>query len=240
MRRKDAGLSFKTKNRPVNIGFAQQHAGVIRQVSRRKIIRAIHHDVVLRNNLHRVFARDPLVVNHHLRARIDAGDRLLGRIRLGPAHIRRRMNDLPLKIRKIHRIKIQQPNFPDARRGQIHRDRRTQTARPDAQHTRRADFFLPGHPHLGKNQMPRIPPDFVIAQFHNQSFKYPPTLIQHQTFHKVSVCRSSPRHFRRADPGVDQAWEEEIEQRIVAIKSGKAKGRPFPDVLREIDQQLRR
>jgi hypothetical protein len=41
------------------------------------------------------------------------------------------------------------------------------------------------------------------------------------------------------DPQVDQAWEEEIEKRIAAIKSGKAKGRPFADVLREIDQQLR-
>jgi hypothetical protein len=41
-------------------------------------------------------------------------------------------------------------------------------------------------------------------------------------------------------PDVDQAWEEEIEKRIAAIRSGKAKGRPFAEVLREIDQQLRR
>jgi len=35
------------------------------------------------------------------------------------------MNDLPLQIREIHRVKIQDAEFSDARRGQIHRDRRT-------------------------------------------------------------------------------------------------------------------
>ena len=42
------------------------------------------------------------------------------------------------------------------------------------------------------------------------------------------------------DVGVEAAWDEEIEQRIQKIDSGLAKGRPFADVLREVDRQLGR
>ena len=42
------------------------------------------------------------------------------------------------------------------------------------------------------------------------------------------------------DVGAEAAWEEEIERRIHAIDSGLAKGRPFTEVLRDIDRQLGR
>jgi putative addiction module component (TIGR02574 family) len=42
------------------------------------------------------------------------------------------------------------------------------------------------------------------------------------------------------DVGVEAAWEEEIERRIQKIDAGLAKGRPFTDVLRDIDHRLAR
>jgi hypothetical protein len=42
------------------------------------------------------------------------------------------------------------------------------------------------------------------------------------------------------DPGVEAAWEQEIERRIRLVDSGLAKGRPFADVLREVDRALGR
>ena len=42
------------------------------------------------------------------------------------------------------------------------------------------------------------------------------------------------------DFGVDAAWEQEIERRIQMIDAGLAKGRPFADVLRDIDRRLGR
>ena len=42
------------------------------------------------------------------------------------------------------------------------------------------------------------------------------------------------------DVGAEAAWEQEIERRIQKIDAGLAKGRPFADVLREIDQRLGR
>jgi predicted GTPase len=40
------------------------------------------------------------------------------------------------------------------------------------------------------------------------------------------------------DQEADAAWEQEIERRIQLIDAGLAKGRPFSDVLRDIDRQL--
>ena len=40
------------------------------------------------------------------------------------------------------------------------------------------------------------------------------------------------------DSGVDAVWEQEIERRIQLIDAGLAKGRPFADVVRDIDRQL--
>jgi len=42
------------------------------------------------------------------------------------------------------------------------------------------------------------------------------------------------------DIGAEAAWEEEIERRIHKIDAGLAQGRPFADVLREIDRRLGR
>ena len=42
------------------------------------------------------------------------------------------------------------------------------------------------------------------------------------------------------DLRAEAAWEEEIERRIHLVDSGLAKGRPFVDVLRDVDRQLGR
>ena len=42
------------------------------------------------------------------------------------------------------------------------------------------------------------------------------------------------------DLGADSAWEEEIERRIQMIDAGLAKGRPFSEVLKDVDRRLGR
>ena len=42
------------------------------------------------------------------------------------------------------------------------------------------------------------------------------------------------------DVAAASAWEVEIERRIHSIDAGLAKGRPFADVLRDIDRRLGR
>lgn len=40
------------------------------------------------------------------------------------------------------------------------------------------------------------------------------------------------------DLGADEAWEEEIERRIHMVDAGLAKGRPWIEVLKDIDRRL--
>jgi len=42
------------------------------------------------------------------------------------------------------------------------------------------------------------------------------------------------------DLGADSAWDEEIERRIQMIDAGLAKGRPFSEVLKDVDRRLGR
>jgi hypothetical protein len=42
------------------------------------------------------------------------------------------------------------------------------------------------------------------------------------------------------DLGVEAEWDKTIERRIQLIDSGLAKGRPFSDILRDIDERLGR
>ncbi len=42
------------------------------------------------------------------------------------------------------------------------------------------------------------------------------------------------------DVGAEGAWEEEIERRIALVNSGLAEGRPFADVLKDVDRRLGR
>src|SRR5436305_8688561 len=59
MWRKNAGLSFETKDRAIDVRFAREDADVVREIAGGKIIRAVDHDIVIRDDLRRVLARQP-------------------------------------------------------------------------------------------------------------------------------------------------------------------------------------
>ncbi len=97
-RREHAGLAFETKNGAVHVWLFQKHAGVVGQITRWKIIRAVHHDVVRHHNFYRVLGSQPRFVNHHFHLGINRVDGLLARLHFGPAHIGRAVGDLSLQV----------------------------------------------------------------------------------------------------------------------------------------------
>ena len=54
MRGKNAGLAFEAEDGAIDVGFFEQDARVVCQVTRREIVRAVHDDVVLRQDIERV------------------------------------------------------------------------------------------------------------------------------------------------------------------------------------------
>ena len=97
-RREHAGLAFEPKNGAVHVWFLEQHASVVGQIARGKIIRAIHHDVIGRHNSHHVVRAQSRFVHHHFHLGIDGVDGLFARLHLGTPHIGRAVGDLPLQI----------------------------------------------------------------------------------------------------------------------------------------------
>ena len=63
MRREHAGLAFEAENGAVDVRLLEQHAGVVGEIARREIVRAVHDDVVWADDFERVFAGDAGVVD---------------------------------------------------------------------------------------------------------------------------------------------------------------------------------
>ena len=164
VRREDRGLALETKNRPVDVWFLEENADVVREITRRKIVRAVDHDVIRLDQPAGVFAREQAIVQVHLHVGIDVFDAVPGRIEFLAADIRRAVQDLPLQIGKIDDIEIHQPHPPHPGGGQIQGDGRAKAPCPDAQHPGGFEAFLPAERHFRHDQMARITRDLIIAQ----------------------------------------------------------------------------
>jgi hypothetical protein len=57
---------------------------------------------------------------------------------------------------------------------------------------------------------------------------------------QLQLARILLKENESSEPGAEAAWEDEIQRRIEEIDSGIATGRPFADVLRDIDRKLGR
>ena len=96
--------------------------------------------------------------------RID-GRQLLGRrLQLGAAHVLRGVQHLALQVGVIHHVEIDHAEGSHAGCGQVKRQRRAESARPDAEHARGLKLLLAGHADLGHDQVARVAQDFVVAQ----------------------------------------------------------------------------
>ena len=115
----DAGLSFEAENRSVDVGLAGQHAGVVHQVARGKIVGAVGDDVELAKQFERVLAGEPGVELPDIQERID-GLQLLGRrIQLLASHVGGGVNDLALQVGVVHDVEVHDAQRAHARRAQI-------------------------------------------------------------------------------------------------------------------------
>ena len=161
VRRKDRHLPLEPPHRTVNIRHPQRHARIIRCVARGKIIAPIDHHVPPASQLHRVRRRETRGHRLHPHMRIHLAQRRLGRFHFGPANIARSMQNLPVQIRQLHFVRIDDAQSPHPRRRQIKRRRRSQTAGPNQEHARRPQLLLPGQTELRQRHLPRIPLQFL-------------------------------------------------------------------------------
>ena len=163
MRREHRCLSLKTEDGAIDIRFACKNTDVIGQISRRKIIRAVHDHIVLRDKLECVLTGETALVQFDVDLRIDVPQAVPRRFQFGAANILCSVENLPLQIRKIDIVEIDDANRANAGRRKIQCSRRSQTTRADAQNTRRFQAPLPRGRNLGHDQMARITSGLLVA-----------------------------------------------------------------------------
>jgi hypothetical protein len=160
----DAGLPFKTKDRPVDVRFARKHARIIHQIAGRKVIGAVGDNVEVAEEFQRILAAQPRIKLTNVQEWINRRQFFGSGIQLLAPNVGRRVNDLPLQVGVIHYIEIDQAERAYASGRKVQGQRRPQPARANTQHARRLQLLLPFHADLRHDQVARVAQDFILAQ----------------------------------------------------------------------------
>ena len=95
---KHADHAFKSKNRTVHNWNTKFDAGIIQQISARKIICPINDYVVTRKNLYNIFCTQARVVGYDINVRVNHRERFFSRINFSLAYSINVVQNLSLQI----------------------------------------------------------------------------------------------------------------------------------------------
>ena len=99
---------------------------------------------------------EPRLVRDHLHVGIELGDRDLRRLDLRHADPIGGVQDLPLQVRRIDRVVVDEADRPDAGGGQVEPGRRAEATGAQAQHLRPQQLGLPFFADLGQHRVARV------------------------------------------------------------------------------------
>src|SRR4051812_41667026 len=74
------------------------------------------------------------------------------------------MDNLPVKIRRVHHVEVNNSYRTHAGRSKIEKRRGAKTTRSHAKHLGGLELFLPSQAYFGHNQMPRVTQRFFPAE----------------------------------------------------------------------------
>src|SRR5690606_21810310 len=151
-----AHLALEALHRAVYQRLAQLHAGIVEQVAKREIVRAVDHHVDAVQQRLDVVRGDPRLHRLDPDRGIERLQALPRRFHLGRADRGLGMQDLPLQVAAVDDVVVDQAQVPHSGRRQVERRRRAEPARADHQHVRSAHALLPLDPDLGQAQVARI------------------------------------------------------------------------------------
>src|SRR5690348_4728912 len=122
----DRDLPLEPKNGAVHIGLAKKDASVVDKIAGRKIVRAIHDNVVVLEEFERIHAGQLRFDGFNLNVRVEIRKPRASGLALRLAHVAGAKSDLALKIGEIHDVEINEAQLADARSGKIQTERGTQ------------------------------------------------------------------------------------------------------------------
>ena len=211
VRGQDAGLALEAEDGAVDVGFLEEHAGIVDQVAGREIVAAIGHEVVGSNEFEGIPAGQAGGVQEDFDVRIEAGEGVAGRFGLGAAEVRGAMKDLALKIGEVHLVEIHQAQLADTGRRQVEGDGGAEATGAEAKDAGGANFLLAFEADFGQAEVTRVTAQFVIVEFHNQS--------------SAGRAGGAKRIRQAGAKGNDEAQREHGSRRASKLDHCSAKGR---------------
>ena len=143
LRVKNRGLPVEAEDRAVDVRLAEEHAGVVDEVARGKVVRAVEDDVVVAQDVECVLGGQRAVVRHDVDVGIEVEQPRACRIQLRRADIGGAVKHLPLQVRDVDVVEVDEPDASHARGGEIQRRGRAQPPRADDQHRAARELLLP-------------------------------------------------------------------------------------------------
>ena len=160
----NADLPFEPENRAVHVGLTEQNARVIHEVASRKIVRAVHDDIEVFEQIEGVGAGQLCFERLDLDIRIEVRKARPGGLALGLAHIAAAKGDLALEICEVDDIKVNQAKLTDTRGRKIQAKRRAKSARADEQDFGVFQLELPLHADFRHDKVAAVSQNFFIRK----------------------------------------------------------------------------
>ena len=164
VRVKDRDHSFELKDRAVDIRLFQEITGVIDQIAGVEVVRAIHHQIVVPQDLDDILHRQTEGVRDDLHVRVQGLKGLPRGVHLGPTHVLGLVENLALEVRELDMVRINDSKGPDPGGGEIECRGGAEPSGPDAEDLRQEKSLLPPLPHLGEHEVAAVSLDLLGCQ----------------------------------------------------------------------------
>ena len=155
-RREHRRLPFEPEDAAPRVRRAVQHARVVHEIARGKIVGAVDDHVEGFDQRLRVRHRERRVERLDSDLGIESPDAVARRVELRAADVGRAMDDLPLQVAEVDDVEVDETERAHACRGEIERGRRAEPAGADAQYAGRLQPPLSFFADFGQQQMTAV------------------------------------------------------------------------------------
>ena len=161
----DAGLAVEAVDRAPDVRLAEQHAGVVDQVAGGEVVGAVDDQVVGRR-------RSRIALSESSRSSwwttstygLISPDRVAAPTRPWSGRCRTAVDDLALQVGLVDDVEVDDAERADPGRGEVHQRGRAEAAGADTEHLGVLEPLLPGHRHVGDDQVAGVAADLVDGQ----------------------------------------------------------------------------
>jgi hypothetical protein len=148
----------------VHVRDAEQHAGVVDEIAGREVVGAVDDHVVAAEDVERVGGGEARLVRRDVDVRVDRGEPVARGVGLRAPDVVRLVEELPVQVRRVDAVVVDDADVPDAGGGEVHGHRGAEPARADDEHARSGEPALAALADPGEDEVTAIAGELRGAQ----------------------------------------------------------------------------